>query len=83
MQERALGQWDLCVLATYEIAGVDNDGGDWGYCRVRPSWKSNEWGDSVNIVKPPRERDSWYINVQAGGDVNAVKCEAICFNLGE
>jgi hypothetical protein len=83
MQERALGQWDLCVVAAYEIAGVDDYDNHWGYCRVRPAWKPNTWGDDGPEVKSPGQRDSWYMNAQTGGNTDHVKCEAICFNIGE
>lgn len=83
---RALGQWDLCALASYEIAGPDEWETDWGQCLVYPEFSGGAWGDhpgSGNHVLDPGVREEWFIKVQVNNDTDWVKCQAICVNFGE
>jgi hypothetical protein len=83
---RALGEWDLCALASYEIAGPDEWSSDWGQCLVYPEFSGGAWGDHPapgNHVLGPGVREEWFIKAVVNNDTDSVKCQAICVNFGE
>ena len=80
---KLLGQWDLCALLSFELAGVDNGGGDWGNCQITPKDHHEDWSGTPQWTQDPGQRPSWYVRAVRAGDVNWVKCEVICFRLGE
>lgn len=84
----SLGYWDLCALASYEIAGPDNLDIDWGQCLVYPSFNlTGGWGfwpaDKEYEPIGPGDRFEWFLFARAHADTDGVQCQAICVNFGE
>jgi hypothetical protein len=79
----ALGEWDLCVMLSYEVSGVDDARGDWGKCKV--SFNSNvgtDWGNvGPTSFQANDPRPQWHLFARADPDVNSVLCQAICLNF--
>lgn len=81
-----LGYWDLCALMSTEVTGVDSSSGDWAQCSItiNPPGE-NEWDNWTDVPwfpQPPGTQAGWNLSADAHKDVDWVKCEAICLNLG-
>jgi hypothetical protein len=78
-----LGKWDMCSILTYEVSGVDNGSDDWGKCKISfNAGSETAYGDQGPTTFTYTDQPNWFLSARANHDVNWVKCEAICVNLG-